>query len=160
MSNALPDIPNVVAPPLALYIVAFLLGCFIETHARQAILSSYVASSVLGGTVFVLSGAFALWAFVSMRRIGTSAMPWKPTTALSTDGPFRITRNPIYVAMTGLYLGLTFVANSLWPLLSAIPLLVLMQWGVVLREERYLSLKFGEEYLAYRSRVPRWLLCC
>lgn len=112
---------------------------------------------ILGSLLVVLSGAFARWAFWTMRGLGTTASPRKQSEVLATSGPFRLSRNPIYVAMTGLYLGLVLLANALWPLVLLAPLLLLMHWGVIRREEYYLSEKSGEAYLAYRSQVRRWL---
>lgn len=77
--------------------------------------------------------------------------------ALSTAGPFAYSRNPIYLAMTGIYLGVTALVNSWWLPLLLIPLVLLMHWGVVLREERYLLHVFGEPYAAYKTTVRRWL---
>jgi len=104
-----------------------------------------------------ISAAFARWAFVTLRRAGTSANPYQPSVALTTTGPFRFSRNPIYLAMTGLYLGTSLLVNSVWPLLLFAPLMLVMHHGVILKEERYLSATFGEAYAAYKSGVRRWL---
>jgi protein-S-isoprenylcysteine O-methyltransferase Ste14 len=80
----------------------------------------------------------------------------KPTTAIATDGPYRFTRNPIYL---GMFLGLTGLAigfNSLWILVAMVPFYFVIRHGVVAREEAYLERKFGEVYLGYKSRVRRW----
>jgi protein-S-isoprenylcysteine O-methyltransferase Ste14 len=79
------------------------------------------------------------------------------TIVLRMGGAYRFSRNPLYVAMTLLYLGLTFLFNSWWGVALLIPVLVVLHFGVVRREERYLERKFGEEYLAYRSQVRRYL---
>ncbi|WP_420794745.1 methyltransferase family protein [Methylotenera mobilis] len=92
-----------------------------------------------------------------MRKIGTSGNPRETSTALAINGPFRISRNPIYLAMTGMYLGISFFTNSLWSLVLLVPLLSVMHWGVIFREERYLAKQFGQAYLEYKSMVPRWL---
>ena len=81
---------------------------------------------ILGSLLVVLSGAFARWAFWTMRGLGTTASPRKQSEVLATSGPFRLSRNPIYVAMTGLYLGLVLLANALWPLVLLAPLLLLI----------------------------------
>lgn len=148
---------RLIAPPPVMYIGALLLGVVIHVLSPVSLFSASPAHEILAGFLLVLSGAFARWAFLTMRRLGTTANPKKPSEALITDGPFRISRNPIYVAMTGLYMGLAFLLNSAWPVMLFVPLLMLMQWGVILREERYLFRKFGNEYTAYRSRVRRWL---
>ncbi len=92
-----------------------------------------------------------------MRRAGTNVRPDQPTLALVFDGPFRFTRNPLYLAATGLYLGIALLVDALWPLLLLVPVLAVLRWGVVAREERYLEAKFGEPYRAYKARVRRWL---
>ena len=91
-----------------------------------------------------------------MRRAGTNVRPDKPTTAIVKDGPYRFTRNPIYLANTVLYVGVTLLFNAFWPLLTLVPFFLLLHWGVVRREERYLEARFGETYLDYKSRVRRW----
>lgn len=148
---------TLIAPPPVMYIGALLLGVGIHVLLPISIFLATPAHEILAGFLLILSGAFARWAFLTMRRAGTTANPKKPSEALVTDGPFRISRNPIYVAMTGLYIGSAFLVNSAWPLILLVPLLMVMQWGVILREERYLSEKFGSEYTAYSSRVRRWL---
>jgi protein-S-isoprenylcysteine O-methyltransferase Ste14 len=74
-----------------------------------------------------------------------------------TGGPYRRTRNPMYVAMTLLYLGASLLMNGLWPLLALPVVLAALTFAVIRREERYLSSAFGAEYDAYRRRVRRWL---
>jgi protein-S-isoprenylcysteine O-methyltransferase Ste14 len=87
-----------------------------------------------------------------MRRAGTNIRPDQPTLALVTDGAFRFSRNPLYLAATGLYVGVALLVDALWPLVLLIPML-----AVVAREERYLEAKFGDAYRAYKARVRRWL---
>ena len=92
-----------------------------------------------------------------MLAAGTNIDPTLPTTAMVVSGPFQFSRNPLYVALTLVYLGLTLLANTGWGLVMLVPLLIVMHRGVVLREERYLEHKFGESYRGYRSRVRRYL---
>jgi protein-S-isoprenylcysteine O-methyltransferase Ste14 len=92
-----------------------------------------------------------------MRRAGTNIRPDQPTLALVTDGAFRFSRNPLYLAAAGLYVGVALLVHALWPLVLLIPMLAVLQWGVVAREERYLEAKFGDAYRAYKARVRRWL---
>jgi protein-S-isoprenylcysteine O-methyltransferase Ste14 len=111
-----------------------------------------------GAALFIVSGvALAAWGRVTMMRAGTNVVPTKPTLAIVTGGPFRFTRNPLYLGGLGLYLGLTLALNSLWLLLLAAPMLVVLRWGIIAPEERYLEAKFGTVYLAYKARVRRWL---
>ena len=157
MSN--PELPHlkIIAPPPAMYIGALLLGLAMHAVSPLALFTTVHAHQIFGCLIFVVSGAFARWSFLTMRRLGTSANPGIPSEALVTDGPFRFSRNPIYVAMTGLYLGLDFMINAVWPLILLAPLLLLMNWGVIRNEEFYLDEKFGETYKSYKSKVRRWL---
>ena len=148
---------RIVAPPPVIYICALLLGFAIHTLLPIAIFTTTHGHQIIGGFLLVVSVAFARWAFVTMRQAGTSANPYKSSAALTIAGPFRYSRNPIYVAMTGLYLGLAFFLNAAWLLMLLVPLLLFMYWGVIRREERYLLEKFGDVYTSYQSRVRRWL---
>lgn len=152
-----PSIPGVIAPPPVLY-----LGCLIPALAVSSVFPFPLPfpswSGVLLGTLFLLAGGLlARWSFVVMKRAGTSASPRQTSAALVTAGPFSHSRNPIYVAMTLLYAGISLAANSAWPLLMMPGLLGVMHRGVILREERYLHHQFGESYAAYCARVRRWL---
>lgn len=116
-----------------------------------------VAARLLGASLFVLSGVLAHSAQTALRRAGTNISPTQPALALATDGPYRRTRNPLYLAGLGVYLGVSFFVNGLAPFLLLAPLVAFLQWGIVQREERYLDAKFGETYRAYQAKVRRWL---
>ncbi len=88
---------------------------------------------------------------------GTNIPPSLPTTALVIDGIYRRTRNPLYLGMTLVYLGLGVAAGSIWAIVLVVPLLWVINTGVVAREERYLERKFGDAYRAYKARVRRWV---
>ena len=92
-----------------------------------------------------------------MRGAGTSVKTSVPTTALVSTGPFQFSRNPLYVSLTLFYLGISIAAQSLWALALLIVVLVVMQRGVINREERYLEHKFGAEYVRYKELVRRWI---
>lgn len=108
---------------------------------------------VVLGTLAIILG---VWGRRTMLTAGTNVDPTRPTTAIVTSGPFRLSRNPIYVALTLLYLGLTLTLDTWWGILLLIPLLITMHIGVVLREERYLEEKFGDPYRRYRAEVARY----
>lgn len=102
---------------------------------------------------------FAL-AALSVRRFhlaGTSVVPGETSTALVVEGPYHLTRNPIYIGFVLAYFGLAVMLTSVWVLLLLIPVLIVLQRGVVEREEIYLERQFGEAYRKYKARVPRWL---
>jgi protein-S-isoprenylcysteine O-methyltransferase Ste14 len=101
--------------------------------------------------------AVAIWGRNLMIRAGTNVEPYKPTTAIVDKGPFAYSRNPLYLCLLAVYLGIALLSGSGWLLILGVPLLLIMRYGVIAREERYLETKFGETYLAYKRRVRRWL---
>jgi protein-S-isoprenylcysteine O-methyltransferase Ste14 len=103
------------------------------------------------GIAILLGGA------TIFRGAGTNIETNKPSTTVVTHGLYKFSRNPIYIGLTTLYLGLAYVADSWWTLILLIPVILIMRWGVIAREERYLEAKFGEAYVAYKARVRRWL---
>ena len=106
----------------------------------------------------LLGGGLLLGRFErAMRRTDTPSNPYEPVERIATEGPFRYTRNPGYLAMAMIYAGIASLANALWAVLLLPVALVVIQRGVIEREERYLEGKFGEEYLSYRAQVRRWI---
>ncbi len=92
-----------------------------------------------------------------MIRAGTSPDPGEPTKKIVVDGPFRLSRNPIYLSFTIIYAGITILTDASWPILLLPAAILVVQRGVIDREERYLEEKFGQEYMQYKARVRRWL---
>jgi len=110
------------------------------------------------GVIIVIAGAGLIAsAALLFRSLGTEVDPHRPTTVVATDGPYRFTRNPMYLGMGLILGGLAFVGNALWPLLALIPVVWWTQTQVIAREEAYLEAKFGADYLALKARVRRWL---
>ena len=152
----IPDSSNVAVFPPALFGGTLVLGLILH-WLRPVPLLPPVAARLLGVVLLVLSAWLARCAEAAMKRAGTNVRPDQPTLAIVMDGPFRFTRNPLYLATTGLYLSVALMVNALWPLVLLPPVLVVLHWGVIRREERYLEAKFGAPYLAYRARVRRWV---
>jgi protein-S-isoprenylcysteine O-methyltransferase Ste14 len=150
------DAPGVLVFPPALFVVTLILGLFLHWLRPVSLLPS-LAARLAGLVVLVLSWWLVHSAEAAMKRAGTNVRPDQPSLAIVTDGPFRFSRNPMYLATTGLYLGITLLVNTPWPLVLLPPMLLVLHWGVVRREERYLEAKFGEPYRAYKSRVRRWV---
>jgi protein-S-isoprenylcysteine O-methyltransferase Ste14 len=145
----------VIWPPV-LYGLAFLHGLALEWAVPLGRLP-HLPSRLIGAALFLAGAAVARWGEQTMRQAGTNVRPDQPALALVTDGPFRFTRNPLYVGLTLLYAGVALLIPALWPLVLLVPVLAIMQWGVIRREERYLERKFGESYRAYLARVRRWV---
>ena len=107
--------------------------------------------------LIVVGLALGLVAVITVRRAGSTIRVDRPVTALVVNGPYRWTRNPIYLGLALLSAGIAVAANALWPLLSLPVVLTLVRRRHIEREERYLEAKFGTTYLAYKARVRRWL---
>lgn len=154
MRNA--DTANVLIFPPFLLGGAMVLGALLEWLYPIPLLPPMLAR-LLGVVLFALGGLLGYSAQRALRRAGTNIRPDQPTLALVTDGPYRWTRNPIYLAGLLVYLGVGFFVNGLAPFLLLPLLIILLRWGIILREERYLTAKFGEPYRNYTSRVSRWV---
>lgn len=110
-------------------------------------------AAVIVGSIAVLGA----WSVLLIRKSGQSENPWKPTTRIIADGPYRVTRNPMYLQMVLVCVGSAMVLHNLWILILT-PLCALALQQLAIRpEEEYLERKFGDEYLQYRVRVRRWL---
>jgi protein-S-isoprenylcysteine O-methyltransferase Ste14 len=129
------DTPALLAPPPVLYLLALLMGLVLQAWFPIPMLAPGLAS-VLGTVLGVLAGMLLLTGWRALRPAGTRVNPTRPTTALVTSGPFRISRNPLYLALTLLYLSIALLVNGWWPLLLVVPLLVVVQVGVIVPEER------------------------
>jgi protein-S-isoprenylcysteine O-methyltransferase Ste14 len=150
------DSPGVMVRPPLLYGAAFIVVLVLRWFWPLPILGQGVALW-LGVVLLALGLAIVIPGRQALQAAGTNINPSLPATAIVTSGPFRFSRNPLYVGLTLLYLGLTLAANAWWGIVLLVPILLIMHWGVVLREERYLEQKFGESYRQYRSKVRRYL---
>ena len=144
------------APPPLIYLGGIVLGALLERWWRWEIpvagWGRGMAAMLVGAAIILV--AFALREF---KRAGTSPKPHKPTQAIVTSGPFRFTRNPIYVSFTLVQAAIALAAASGWILALLAPVLLVVRYGVIAREERYLERKFGDEYTKYRRTARRWL---
>jgi protein-S-isoprenylcysteine O-methyltransferase Ste14 len=107
--------------------------------------------------VFVLALALFAWAIVTITRAGSNVPTNLPTTTIVESGPYRFTRNPIYLGMFLGVVGLAIAFDSLWLLMTLVPFALVIRYGVVAYEEAYLERRFGDVYRGYRSHVRRWL---
>jgi protein-S-isoprenylcysteine O-methyltransferase Ste14 len=112
---------------------------------------------IAGGVLLLLGLVLVIIAGGRFRSAGTQIAPWLPSTALVTTGIYRFTRNPMYIGMALIYAGLSMIADSVVALVCLIPLLAVINYGVIRREERYLEVTFGEPYRAYKRNVRRWI---
>ncbi len=150
------DTAGVIAPPPLIFLAALLVGFGIEYAWPSASLAGEIGYPA--GAVLALSGlVFAVSAIRGFRRANTNVEPWRPSTALVIGGPYRFTRNPMYAGLTLVYLGITAAFGGVWAAATLLLALVVMHYGVIAREERYMEAKFGEAYRDYKASVRRWL---
>jgi protein-S-isoprenylcysteine O-methyltransferase Ste14 len=150
------DNPGVIMPPPFIYAGVLAAGLLANRRFRLPFLPRPLARTI--GPLLILGGlAAALLGSRELHRAETNVDPYEPATTVVTGGPYRFTRNPIYVGFTLIYLGISALANALLPVLLLPAVQQLMRRGVIEREERYLERKFGDEYLHYKERVRRWI---
>jgi len=150
------DSSGIRVPPPLFYLAALAVGYVGSRLYPVAFLPRSLAYP-LGGILLALWLIVSVPAIISFRRAGTSINPRVPTTALVTGGPYRFTRNPMYVGLTLFYGGMAMLLQTLWALVLLPLVLIVAQRLFIEREERYLEKKFGAEYRQYEVRVRRWL---
>jgi protein-S-isoprenylcysteine O-methyltransferase Ste14 len=145
-----------VRPPIA-WALAVAVGLALNWLMPLPFMPDALPAGWLGGAVFVVTLALLAWAIATMTRAGSNVPTNMPTTTIVDTGPYRFTRNPIYLALFLGLVGLAIAFDSLWLLALLVPFALVIRYGVVAREESYLERKFGDRYRQYRSRVRRWL---
>jgi protein-S-isoprenylcysteine O-methyltransferase Ste14 len=153
------DYADVVIKPPILFLGAILLGCLLSwlVPLGPDLFSANRRALGVGGGLALIGFALFVVSVGKFSQAGTSPVPGEPSTVLLDAGPYRFTRNPIYISFVIFYFGLAIMLTSAWMLVLLIPVLIILQRGVVEREEAYLQSKFGEVCRKYQARVPRWL---
>jgi protein-S-isoprenylcysteine O-methyltransferase Ste14 len=142
-------------PPPLVFVLAISIGWFLQQRVRISFVPDAFAP-LLGGAVVVAGVVLAALSVREFRRFQTSLRPDRPSTAVVQTGPYRYSRNPMYVSMATVQLGVAIWLNNLWVLLMLIPAIVTTS-AIIAREERYLEEHLGTAYTRYRASVRRWL---
>jgi len=153
------DTAGVIAPPPLLALAVIVLGLALDWLLPAYVLALLLplAARIAIGVILVAAGlALVFPARSAFMSAGTEVKPWRPSTALVTDGIFAWLRNPMYVGGTLFLTGLSILLASDWMLVMTIVFVPIIHFGVVKREERYLEAKFGNVYRAYKAQVPRY----
>lgn len=152
--------PNVRIPPPFFFALPLLTGFivqhFVPTHIVHGVDPARTIRLV-GIAEIVIALLIMGWAVATFVRLRTPVVPIRRARALVEEGPFELTRNPMYLGFTVLYLGITFYANAFWPLVFLPEAIALTYLFAIRLEEAYLTREFGDAYKSYRSRVRRWL---
>jgi protein-S-isoprenylcysteine O-methyltransferase Ste14 len=143
-------------PPPLIYIAVFGLGFLLQRYIPIDVLPSLIGR-IAALCCMVASAVIGVWSFVRFWRARTSPLPMRPTTALVLTGPYRFTRNPMYLSLALVYVWLALWFTVFWAVLLLPLALVIVRYYVIAGEERYLEAKFGQEYLDYKARVRRWI---
>ena len=145
-------------PPPLLSVLAILAGWLLDRQWPLPIASQGRSATqlALGWIVILAAFALAFWAISTFRRWKTAVIPRKPATRIVQDGPFAYSRNPMYVGMTMLTVGVGVLLNTWWVLAMTPVALTVLYLKVVRREEAYLASTFPDDYRAYCARVRRW----
>ncbi len=150
------DHPQVmVAPPLVF--LAYLLGALAMNWVLPLPTPWTPTLRIVGAVVLFLGLVLGGSAISQMRRADTSPDPRQPVTAFVVEGPYRFTRNPIYLGFLLIYLGITLIVGTVWGIIASPFLVRTVTDAVIHMEEKYLDEKFGETYREYRSRVRQWI---
>ncbi len=156
-STTAKDNPGVIAFPPLIWLVSAVMSALLHFVFPCRMIARHRLSLSLGIIFVVIAPSLALWALRVMKGAGTNVDPAKPALTIVRSGPFKFTRNPMYLALCLLQLALGFFLNDWLTLLFVIPLALILNYGVILREERYLEAKFGEQYLVLKREVGRWI---
>ena len=142
-------------PPPLIYAAVFGLGYLLQKYFPIDVPPSLI-SRVAALFCMVVATVIGVWSFIRFWRARTSPLPMRPTTALVVTGPYRFTRNPMYLSLALVYVWLALWFAVFWALILLPLALVIVRYYVIAGEERYLERKFGQEYLDYKARVRRW----
>lgn len=147
---------GVIAPPPLVYLTALGAGFALQATCPAASLPGGV--SWVAGAGLLVTGSLLARSFVqAFGRAETPVSPYRTSTALVTDGPYRLSRNPGYLGMALVFAGIAVLANAPWALVPLPAAIAIIDRGVIAREERYLERTFGSTYEQYKRRVRRWI---
>jgi protein-S-isoprenylcysteine O-methyltransferase Ste14 len=160
MSEQTSDHSNVVVFPPVVPIATIALGFALQWAFPLGLLVQFdqVDRVVIGLGLFVIGALISSSGSVTLARSATNVLPSKPTLKIVSKGIYGWTRNPIYVGGSFAMVGIAVAFALDWLVLLQIPAHLILHYGIIRREERYLEQKFGEEYRSYKARVPRYLL--
>jgi protein-S-isoprenylcysteine O-methyltransferase Ste14 len=143
-------------PPPALYALAVLAG-YVANLRWSLPIGGGAFATMVAWSLIVVWLALTISSIGTFRRSRTSIVPIRPATTLVISGPYRFTRNPMYLGLAALTIALGLFMNSWWPIAFVVPVLLIVRLFVIAPEERYLTRRFGADYVAYMRRVRRWI---
>jgi len=150
--------PLLLIPVPWVFVLTYLLGVLVQRFVPLTMNAPSILISHIAGIVFMTIGVpLAVWSLGIFRTVGTTTVPFETSSKLVTWGPYRFSRNPMYVSLTLIYLGVAGIQAHLWPLLLLPLALAHVRWSVIPLEEKQLLEAFGGAYELYLAKVRRWL---
>ena len=139
------------------FVIVYLIGAVAERCLPSHMFEQVPHLTAIGGLVLGIGVAIAGWGLVTFRRARTTTVPGQISSQMVTWGPYRLTRNPMYVGLTIAYLGEALLLRQLWPVVFLPLVIAYVNWIVIPLEESKLQEAFGDQYEQYRARVGRWV---
>jgi protein-S-isoprenylcysteine O-methyltransferase Ste14 len=150
------DAPNVKIIPPFVYLIGLALGFGMTLWVPFRLVPDWVAWP-LAGALVACGAVLAASAVLRFKGVGTTVRPDRAASTLVITGPYRITRNPMYLGLALIYLGIAIAGQSLWAIILLPPVLIIIQRYAIHREEAFLERRFGRDYVDYTTRVRRWI---
>lgn len=152
------DHPGVYIPPPLFFVAAFIAAVYVQRYfpINWGFFGS-LFSNIAGMLIIVMGLLFFLPALYRFIKTKNTLITIKPANTLQTTGIYAVTRNPMYISLLLLYLGFSFIIGNWWNIILAPLLILVVQEYIIKHEERYLEYRFGQAFIAYKSRVRRWI---
>ncbi len=152
------DSPGVYIPPPLIYALIFLAAVFIQKKISLDDSFFHLQIAKIAGALFLIASLFFMVRSLRQFFISKNTLiPIKPASSLQTNGIYKITRNPMYVSLALVYLGISCFVGNWWNIILFPLLLLIVQEYIIKREEKYLLRRFGKDYVVYKTKVRRWL---
>ena len=150
--------PGLNFPPPVVFVIVFIIGRVLDNTVPISWPESLQQISFLGGiALFAIGSIGSIWAMRCFRSESASLMPNKRSDGLVIAGPYRFSRNPMYVAAFAQYIGISMAFQCVWPLVLMPVIWMILNYGIIAREETYLKEEFGQPYEDYLASVRRWV---
>lgn len=147
-----------IIPPPIIFFALILIGFIVQwLFPLDLMFNNWPTRLIIALPLFIASGLIAINALIIMKKSKTAINFNNPTTKFIVEGSFRYTRNPLYLSLLLVMTCIAIVANSAWHLIAFIILFLFFNFGIVVREEQYLEICFGAEYIQYKNKVRRWI---
>ncbi len=152
-----PDTPAVHIPPPVIVVVLLLAGLGLNYYLKTTFGAATGWLKYLGFGLCIIGLGIALWCAILYRKAKTSILPHTKDSNMIETGPFARSRNPIYLSMLMVFVGVCLIVDAPAALMFIVPTYLALRYYVIAREEAYLTRRFGDEYISYQSRVRRWI---